>query len=388
MTAVVAAACDRTGPGRAGHVLARLPEGAIDTGLASWLGGLASAGAPAGLVEATPQAVAELLVLPVILADHWPDPSDPLPVGDGAVNADLIDDDRDTLACLRQALFTTAGAGEIDAERFAAEAQRWRLPVTPYRPLPPPATPGPRDPNRSDDGRDEPSAASPTSLARTSGHASRREPLAGRLVVDLSALWAGPLATALLARLGATVVKLDPSCRRDGFRAHPRLYNRLNGDKEIVDLDLRRPADRQRFERLVAGADLVVDSFSRRVMPNLGYGPDQLRSLRPEIATLSLVAFPAGSPEQDWVAYGTGVHAASGLAAPEGHPAQRRGADGRRARYRAAPIAYPDALAGLEAFAVATGLLSRPGPVAHREVSLAGAILPLVERAIRAGGDR
>jgi hypothetical protein len=323
-------------------------------------------------------AVAEQLVLPLRLVDDWPEPAGPLPVGGGAIHADLIDEDRVSLARLRAALAGSLGPGRrLDAESLAAEAQLWRLAVTPYRSLPGGEVSG--------DAAGEPLAerqrpatggAGPTGARLRP--ASDHQPLAGRLVVDLSVLWAGPLATSLLAELGAAVVKIDPSCRQDGFREHPELYSRLNGNKEILDLDLRVGADRRRFEALVSGADLVVDSFSRRVMPNLGYGPDQLRALRPSVASLSIVAFPAGSPEQDWVAYGSGVHAASGLAAVDTGVSSMGGAG---PRFRPAPVAYPDALAGLAAFAAGAELLSRPGPSNHREVSLAGAIAPLVDQA-------
>jgi hypothetical protein len=353
---------------RAAGVVARLPAGTAEAGLDSLRRGLACVGRP-GAVPATGAAVIEHLVRPVMLIDRWPDPTDPLPVAGGAVNADLTGEDRETLARLRHALLRSPGPAALDAESFAAEAQLWRLAVTPYRRL-----------HRTLDRR--PTAARSVA-GRLGGPRPRaggvpasdreRRPVAGRLVVDLSALWAGPLATSLLADLGATVVKVDPRCRPDGFGAHPDLYRHLNGGKEIVDLDLRLAADRHRFEELVSGADLVVDSFSRRVMPNLGYGPAQLRALRPELATLSIVAFPAGSAEQDWIAYGPGVHATSGLAELD-H-------DGRP-RFRPAPIAYPDVLAGLAAFAAGTELLAAPGRSAHREVSLAAALAPLVERAL------
>ena len=187
-------------------------------------------------------------------------------------------------------------------------------------------------------------------------------------MVDLSALWAGPLATSLLCSAGIRVDKLDPSCRPDGFRQRPALYRALNAGKRRVDLDLRERSDRDRFERMVAGADLVVDSFHRRVMPNLGYGPEDLRRLNPELATLSITAFPEQSAERDWVAYGAGVHAASGLGRVTGPPQPAR-------------IAYPDALAGLRAFGVALALLGGRGVRPHVEISLMGSISPLLDGA-------
>lgn len=187
-------------------------------------------------------------------------------------------------------------------------------------------------------------------------------------VLDLTSHWAGPLCTRLLAGCGATVVKVDPSCRPDGFRANRRLYGPLNRGKQIVDLDLRSSAGRGTFERLVAQSDLVVESFSDRVMGNLGYDPRALRAINPTVATLAVRAFPAGTPEASWVAYGRGVHAASGLGLLTGTPAP-------------AEVAYPDPLGGLAAFSAALDVLSHPTPWPSFEVSLAGVLEPLVSNA-------
>jgi hypothetical protein len=298
-----------------------------------------------------PAEIDELLVLPRLLDEGWPEPSGPVPVPGGAVHADLVDDDVGVFDALRAAM------PDAGPEALADAAQRWRLPVTPYRW--PGTAPFVQQPGLGPDG-DPPAGG------------RRGEGLRGVRVVDLTGLWAGPLCTALLARAGAQVTKVDPSCRPDGFRDRPALYHRLNGSKDVVDLDLRRPADRERFEALVRRADLVVHSFSRRVMPNLGYGPGELRALNPDVATLAISAFPAGCREEAWLAYGSGVHAASGLGLVAGQPMP-------------ATVAYPDPLAGLAAFAVALSLVGRtPGAPASAEVSLAGVVAPLVPAPVAA----
>ncbi|MFV0526736.1 MAG: CoA transferase [Acidimicrobiales bacterium] len=327
---------------------------------------------------ASPEAAARYLVAPIVLGEDWPEPTPPTPIGGGAVHADLTDEDAETFAVLRN----TLSPDQLEPETVAALAQTWRLPVTPYRaPDPaddrPPADGGPTGDRVGDPGTGR--------LAADPPEGPPGDALDGMLVVDLTGLWAGPLATGLLAAAGARVVKLDPSCRPDALADHPRFHRELNAGKEVLDLDLRRCGDRARFEALVARADLVVDAFSRRVMPNFGYGPTELAALAGSrgntgLATLSIVAFPAGSAEQDWTAYGPGVHAAVGLgtgAAGEtpDHPG--------RPRWRAAPIAYPDPLAGLTAFAVAVDVLTDPArrsgrPGRHHEVSLAGAVAPLL----------
>jgi hypothetical protein len=283
------------------------------------------------------------LVLPLAIEPDWPGPADPLAVGDGWVQADITDDDRDTLDRLR------ATMPNATAEQLATAAQTWRLPVLPYRPLPTNAAP---------------SRPLPSEEFTGSGMS-----MAGLKVVDLSSLWAGPLCTQLLADAGAEVTKVDPDCRPDGFRERPHLYAQLNTGKTIVDLDLRRPNDRDAFEDLLRHADLLVDSFSRRVLPNLGYDAAALQRLNPTMARVSIVAFPTGCPEQDWLAYGSGIHAVSGLGLATG-------------RAKASAVAYPDSLTGYAAFHAARSVVdaARHGTAsagslhrsqsAYREVSL------------------
>jgi len=285
---------------------------------------------------------ARQLLLPRLVDSTWPAPSAPIAVGSGWVHADLIAADLSHFARILDEL--------QEAELVAAEAQAGRLPVTPYRRELRPV-------------RDE-ALEFPASPRERSLHGVR--------VVDLTTLWAGPLATSLLAASGAEVLKIDPSVRRDGFHARPTLYAELNARKQILDLDLRAPKDRRHFEALVASADLVVDSFSRRVLRNFGYSPDELRRIRPQIGTLSIVAFPAASGERDWLSYGGGVHAVSGLGM----------ANPAASLPLAAPVAYPDPLTGMRAFTAALRLLASSGEPPHVEVSLLGSVAPLVDRAL------
>jgi hypothetical protein len=287
-----------------------------------------------------PRWVRHQVHLPLDLDETWPGPVVPEPMGRGAVHADLIDADADAFERLLATVDTN------DPEVVATEAQRWRLPVTPYR-----------------------AEATPTfDLLPDDLTVLRRRTMAEIRVVDLTSLWAGPLATALLAAAGAQVVKIEPEVRPDGFRERPELFLALNAGKEVRQLDLRRTADREQFEKLVADADLVIDSFSRRVMANLGYSPDELRAIKPDIATLSITAFPGQVPERDWLAYGSGIHAISGLGMLSGQPTPP-------------PVAYPDPLTGIRAFAMALGLLGRRDERPHVELSLLGSVAPLIERA-------
>jgi crotonobetainyl-CoA:carnitine CoA-transferase CaiB-like acyl-CoA transferase len=149
-------------------------------------------------------------------------------------------------------------------------------------------------------------------------------------------MWAGPFCTWLLASMGCEVVTIEGPCRPDGLRGSPAHFETLAEGKRRLPLDLRRAQDRRVFERLVRTADLVVESYSSRVMPNLGYGPEDLRELNPTLTTLSIRAFDRVADERSWVSYGSGVHAASGHGMVDGEP-------------RPATHAYADALTGLAA---------------------------------------
>lgn len=307
-----------------------------------------------------PEAALGRLAAPLLLGDR-PHPSPPLPVGPGHVHADVAnDDDRATLAALADRV------GD-DPEALAGLAQTCRLPVTPYRAAAPTGT--------TSRGRDD----SPRGPCGP-GHRQRARPRPRRApdectVVDLSVLWAGPLATSLLAQAGARVVRIVPP-HRPGADSAGALHASLAVGVETVVLDLRERGARARFEAELRRADLLVESFSRRVLPNLGYGPVAIRSINPGLAQLSIKAFDRGTPEQDWIAYGSGVHAASGLGLVGGRPCP-------------AAYSYLDPLCGLRAATIAARLLAerRRGVVA--ESTLIGAAVALAGfRSRPASADR
>jgi len=285
-----------------------------------------------------------------------PPPAEPIAFAGGWVAAELGGDaDRERF----EVLLEVARDAGMDVDGLVAEAQLWRLPVLPYSQL---VETGSGPPISAVVVGERPPLAAP---------AAGRAPLDGVTICDLTAMWAGPAATEAAAALGATVVKVEPSVRPDGLRAHgghsaaapSPFFCALNGRKSRADLDLRSPDDRRRFNELLAESDVFVESLSPRARRNLGLEPADLRRHYPTLATASLKAFPAG-PRREWVGFGTGVHAALGLGGDE----------------PAAPlVSYPDPLAGL---ALLVGLLAqvraaRLGLVVDVEATLAGAATPL-----------
>ncbi|MBV9660731.1 MAG: CoA transferase, partial [Acidimicrobiales bacterium] len=314
--------------------------------------------------------VATQVFLPEVMAVAYRSPAGqpiPPPVqapGGGWLHADLgSPGDRESFETVLGTLPTDA-----DAAKVAAAAQEWRLAVCEYRPW-------------HREARRPPIVVGAVRAVEARAAAtSRTRPLEGVEVCDLTAMWAGPLATWLLAGLGATVHKVEPDARLDGFRAtrgggiHPygrlrepgrdsAMWNALNRGKNRVALDLRVAADREEFARLARRCAVVVDSFSPRVMANFGFSP-----LPAGPVGVSMPAFPPG-PHRDWVAYGSGVHAALGLGERD---------DGT---YSPPLVSYPDPITGLTAtLAILAAIVVRDlgKQVEQVEVSLAAATQPLL----------
>ncbi len=260
----------------------------------------------------------------------------PVVVGDGHVHADLLPEDAELFAAVLHA------EGQAGPVAVAEAAQACRLAVTPYQPAGLVAQRTLADPGIP--------RAKDAAACRSS-----RPPV----IIDMTTMWAGPLCTDLLEQLGAVVIRIEPACRPDGLRGAPQLYKSLHRNDHVVDLDLRTAGGRARFDRLLHHADLLVESFSERVLPNLGYGPEKLDALNQRLGHLAIRAFPAHSHRKRWVAYGGGVHAASGLGWVAGRPTP-------------AAFAYLDPLTGLRAAETALSMLSATGDHRRATVSLAG----------------
>lgn len=96
-------------------------------------------------------------------------------------------------------------------------------------------------------------------------------------VLDLSAMWAGPMCGAILAAAGCEVTKVESVRRPDAIRtATPEFYRRLNGAKRELALDLADPAGRTALREAVLAADLVITGARPRAFPSLGFDPEEI----------------------------------------------------------------------------------------------------------------
>jgi crotonobetainyl-CoA:carnitine CoA-transferase CaiB-like acyl-CoA transferase len=124
------------------------------------------------------------------------------------------------------------------------------------------------------------------------------------VIVDFSRVLAGPLATMVLADLGATVVKVERPGLGDDTRAwgpphdergQATYFQAVNRNKASEALDLADPAGAARARELVAGADVVVENFRPGVMAKLGLDHETLAAERPALVYCSITGFGAGA---------------------------------------------------------------------------------------------
>ena len=116
-------------------------------------------------------------------------------------------------------------------------------------------------------------------------------PLTGLRVLDLTRVLAGPVATRYLGLLGADVLRVDPPDWDE-----PALTPDVMVGKRSTRLDLRTADGRAAFERLLAGADLLVHGLRPGAFDGLGYGPAERARLRPGLLEVSLSAYGHTGP--------------------------------------------------------------------------------------------
>ncbi len=161
----------------------------------------------------------------------------------------------------------------------------------------------------------------------------RTRPLEGVRVVDLSHVFAGPTCTRILADLGADVIRFESPTRLDVTRNliltendgqdHPwhraSYFVIRNVNKREVMLDLAKPEGLEIVKKLIAGADVVAESFTPRVMSNFGLSYDDLKKIKPDIIMISLSGYGQNGSMRDFGAYGMGLEPASGISSITGY---------------------------------------------------------------------
>jgi hypothetical protein len=146
------------------------------------------------------------------------------------------------------------------------------------------------------------------------GEAPPRVGIAGALVVDLSALWAGPLCGDLLAGAGATVVKVESTKRPDGSRRGARaFYDLLNGRKRSVALDLQTKQGVRILHELVRRADVVIEASRPRALAQFGLDARDLVAADGPQVWISITGYGRSGVNANRIAFGDDAAAAGGL---------------------------------------------------------------------------
>lgn len=148
-------------------------------------------------------------------------------------------------------------------------------------------------------------------------------PLAKLRILDLTRVLAGPFCTALLADLGAEVIKLEPP-QGDDYRhigpfvqGESALFTLMNRGKRSIVLDLKDPTARATARAIALTCDVVVENFRPGVAARLGLGPD-LREDKPSLIYASISGFGQTGPAANLPAYDLVAQAMSGLMAANG----------------------------------------------------------------------
>ena len=151
-----------------------------------------------------------------------------------------------------------------------------------------------------------------------------RQALTGMKVLDLTHYIAGPFCTKLLADYGADVIKVErPGAGDAARRAGPfpddipdpeksGLFLYLNTNKRGITLNLKTKTGVDIFQKLVRESDILVESFSPRVMPGLGLDYQTLKAVNPQLVMTSISNFGQSGPRRDWKATEITLFALSG----------------------------------------------------------------------------
>lgn len=159
---------------------------------------------------------------------------------------------------------------------------------------------------------------------------SRRGPLDGIRVVDMTRHMAGPYGAAMLADYGAVVVKIEPKygdqarqIGRDFVDGESGLFLTWNRGKQSIAVDYRTPEGRAVVDRLVAEADVFLHNFRPRSARQAGLDFETLRQINPTIVHACVTGFGSVGPWADRPATDPVIQAMSGVmgvTGPRGEP--------------------------------------------------------------------
>ena len=207
-------------------------------------------------------------------------------------------------------------------------------------------------------------------------------------VVDLTAVWVGPIVTRVLADLGAEVIKIEAPGRPDRARTTFVAENDTSGEywnnrshywavrnagKKSLILDLAGDEGRSVLFRLLEDADVFIENFTPGVVARLGVGYEDLKERFPRLIVMSLSGYGQTGPDRTRPAYGMTMEVASGPASVTGY---RDGGVSKTGQ------TWVDGYAGLHGAAALVAALiyrERSGRGQYIDVSMQEATAPMLD---------
>lgn len=202
-------------------------------------------------------------------------------------------------------------------------------------------------------------------------------PFNGIRVLDAGRYISAPFCAAMMADLGADVIRIEPIGGADDRTVMPvsddtgALHLHVNHGKRSLALDLKHPDAQQIMQRLIRASDVVVTNMTNGILSRLRLDYDTLRSINPRVVHTNITAFGDTGPESESIGFdGTG-QAMSGIAYLSGWP-------GQPTRSAASFVDYGTAMSAAFATAAALFERTRTGQGQQVKASLLGTALTMM----------
>jgi crotonobetainyl-CoA:carnitine CoA-transferase CaiB-like acyl-CoA transferase len=160
-------------------------------------------------------------------------------------------------------------------------------------------------------------------------------PFGGLRILDMTAFWAGPSCSHVLAMLGAEVIHLESIRHLDGTRMlgapmteeqwweRSPIFSGINTNKKSLALDFRSEPGMKVLRRLIATSDVVIENYTPRVLDQASLSFEALRAIRDDLIVVRMPGFGLDGPWRDNAAFAYTIEDASGLTWLTGHPDQK-----------------------------------------------------------------
>ncbi len=211
--------------------------------------------------------------------------------------------------------------------------------------------------------------------------------LKGIRVISFTWVWAGPWMGAVLADLGAEVIRIETRQRLDSQRVvkitgnaeqdlNHGQFNITNRGVKSCTLNMKQPKGVEILKKLVKISDAVITNFAPRIMPAWGLDYNALKEIKPDIILVTLPAFGSTGPDKDYLSYGSTLEAGGGLSASFGYPGEGPVISGP---YPSDPIGSMYGLVGLLA---ALNYRNKTGKGQHVDVAQNEAVTSVIPEVI------